>query len=152
MRKLLLLLFLLISMIGYAQKYEVYSVTGKVTQVVNGKAKRISPKMTLNNASNLTLAANARIIIINHTKKQLCTIKGAAKGSLKVLLAKKGTYIKPVTDEYIAILKKSSFSTSKRSTYMQSTATSYRNIDSVPETKKEVEEVMSMEDANKRKR
>lgn len=139
-------------MIGYAQKYEVYSVTGKVTQVVNGKAKRISPKMTLNNASNLTLAANARIIIINHTKKQLCTIKGAAKGSLKVLLAKKGTYIKPVTDEYIAILKKSSFSTSKRSTYMQSTATSYRNIDSVPETKKEVEEVMSMEDANKRKR
>ena len=139
-------------MIGYAQKYEVYSVTGKVTQVVNGKAKRISPKMTLNNASNLTLAANARIIIINHTKKQLCTIKGAAKGSLKVLLAKKGTYIKPVTDEYIAILKKSSFSTSKRSTYMQSTATSYRNIDSVPETKKEVEEVMSMEDANKRKK
>ena len=114
-----------------AQTYHVYTVSGKVMSNVGGKAKSVTPKMALSAATSLTVADASRIVLINEQAKQMCTIKGAAKGTVKQLLSGKSAIIKTVSPQYIAILMKRSFGTTARSTHMQSAATSFRDLDSL---------------------
>ncbi len=118
--------------VASAQSYYVYSVSGKVTENATVKNKNVTPKMALSEVSNITIADGSRIILVNEVKKQMCTIRGAAKGTVKQLLAGKTASVKTVSQQYIALLmKKNTDSTSKRSAYMQSTATSFRDLDSL---------------------
>lgn len=114
-----------------AQTYHVYSVSGKVTSTVGGKTKSVTPKMTMSAATSLTLAEESRIVLINEQAKQMCTIKGSAKGTVKQLLSGKSATIKTVSPQYIAILMKRNSGVAGRSTHMQSAATSFRDLDSL---------------------
>lgn len=128
---LFIILLALFTVPASAQAYHVYSVLGKVTTTVGGKTKSVTPKMTLTAATTLTVADASRIVLINEQAKQMCTIKGAAKGNVKQLLSGKSASIKTVSPQYIAILMKRNPNTAGRSTHMQSAATSFRDLDSL---------------------
>ena len=128
---LFIILLALFTVPASAQAYHVYSVLGKVTTTVGGKTKSVTPKMTLTAATTLTVADASRIVLINEQAKQMCTIKGAAKGTVKQLLSGKSATIKTVSPQYIAILMKRSPGTAGRSSHMQSAATSFRDLDSL---------------------
>lgn len=132
MKKLLIIMLLLVSATAYGQTYYVYSVSGKVTENATGKSKSVTPKMTITDVTNLSVADGSRIVLVNEAKKQMYTVRGTAKGTVKQLLAGKSASIKTVSPQYIAVLmKKSSGATSNRSSYMQSAATSFRDLDSL---------------------
>lgn len=132
MKQLLIIMLLFVSVAAYGQTYYVYSVSGKVTESATGKSKSVTPKMTITDATNLSITDGSRIVLVNEAKKQMCTVRGAAKGTVKQLLAGKSASIKTVSPQYIAVLmKKSSGATSNRSAYMQSAATSFRDLDSL---------------------
>ena len=128
---LFIILLVLFTVSASAQTYQVYTVSGKVTTTVGGKTKSVTPKMFLTAATTLTIADASRIVLINEQAKQMCTIKGTAKGTVKQLLSGKSATIKTVSPQYIAILMKRSSGTTARSTHMQSAATSFRDLDSL---------------------
>lgn len=128
---LFIILLALFTVTVSAQTYHVYSVLGKVTFTVGGTPKNVTPKMTLSAATSLTVADASRIVLINEQAKQMCTIKGAAKGTVKQLLGGKTASVKTVSPQYIAVLMKKSSGNTSRSAYMQSAATSYRDLDSL---------------------
>lgn len=128
---LFIILLALFTVTVSAQTYHVYSVLGKVTSTVGGTSKNVTPKMTLSAATSLTVADASRIVLINEQAKQMCTIKGAAKGTVKQLLGGKTASVKTVSPQYIAVLMKKSSGNTSRSAYMQSAATSYRDLDSL---------------------
>lgn len=128
---LFIILLALFTVTASAQTYHVYSVLGKVTSTVGGTPKNVTPKMTLSAATSLTVADASRIVLINEQTKQMCTIKGAAKGTVKQLLGGKTASVKTVSPQYIAVLMKKSSGNTSRSAYMQSAATSYRDLDSL---------------------
>lgn len=128
---LFIILLVLFTVSASAQRYQVYTVSGKVTTSVGGKTKSVTPKMSLTAATTLTVADASRIVLINELAKQMCTIKGAAKGTVKQLLGGKTASVKTVSPQYIAVLMKKSSGNTSRSAYMQSAATSYRDLDSL---------------------
>lgn len=128
---LFIIMLTLFSVSVSAQTYHVYTVSGKVTSTVGGKSKNVTPKMTLTATTNLTVADASRIVLINEQAKQMCTIKGAAKGTVKQLLSGKTASVKIVSPQYIAVLMKKSSDNTSRSAYMQSAATSFRDLDSL---------------------
>lgn len=132
MRQILFIVMLtLFSVSISAQTYHVYTVSGKVTSTVGGKSKNVTPKMTLTAVTNLTVADASRIVLINEQAKQMCTIKGVAKGTVKQLLVGNNASVKTVSPQYIDVLMKKTSGNNSRSAYMQSAATSFRNLDSL---------------------
>lgn len=128
MKQLLFFVMMIISTLSVsAQKYYVYSVLGKVTAA----GKSITPKMIIGETTNIVIAENSRLVVVNEAKKQMCVIRGAAKGNVKQLLSGKSASIKTVSPQYIAILMKRNPNTAGRSTHMQSAATSFRDLDSL---------------------
>lgn len=128
MKQLLFFVMMIISTLSVsAQKYYVYSVLGKVTAA----GKSITPKMIIGETTNIVIAENSRLVVVNEAKKQMCVIRGVAKGTVKQLLSGKSATIKTVSPQYIAILMKRSPGTAGRSSHMQSAATSFRDLDSL---------------------
>lgn len=136
MKYLLSIILFLMTAIGIsAQRYHVYSVSGKVTDT-NSK-KNVLPKQILSDGSKLTLGEGARLVLINEKEKEMYTIKGPTQGTVSVLAYGKTTTTKSITPQYMAmILKKSSTNKVNRNTFMQSAATSFREIDSLKSEEK----------------
>lgn len=124
----------MLALTGYAQKYNVYSVSGKVTECVGKNVRNIKPKMVLPAATSINVDEGARIILIDEQNNKLCTIKGKVSGKVADVLKMKGAItVRSVSPKYVAmLLKRSADSTTNRNAYMQSSATSWReDVDSL---------------------
>lgn len=130
MRKVITSLLLILLTSVFAQKYYVYSVSGKVSS----SSKNVSPKQVLTESAQVLIDDGARIVLLCEAQKSMLTIKGANKGQLKELVKKAS--VKPVSEQYLVILmKKSSGTAANRDSHMQSAATSFRDLDSIPVSK-----------------
>lgn len=127
--KHLLILFTMLSLgIGcYAQQYKVYSVVGKVTS----NSKPILKGMSVDGNCPITIQDKSKVIMLDEASKEMITIATASSGLLKDLISVKNR--KKVTDSYFQyILKKmAEKDNSHDKNVMQSSASAFRDGDSI---------------------
>lgn len=127
------LLFLISACILQAQNYQVYTVKGEVT-VKNGASKEaVEPGMILTQSSILDIPADARIVVLLESKKELHTIKGPAADQLGNIITSESHSTQQLTESYLAFIKQKITDTgaSKDKNFKQSAGTSYREADSL---------------------
>ena len=130
--KILLVIILFATAIdSAAQKYLVYTVTGEVTYQKGKSQIRVAAKDKLDATTIVNVPTNARLTLLDEVNSQLCTIKTACSGAIKDVVKAKGNSVNKVTSQYVAYLLNKGNADIKKSTKMQSTAASFRDLDSL---------------------
>lgn len=124
---------LLFSVLAAAQDFQVYTVKGDILVQKDGKQEKVAPGMKLTAGSVLTVPAQARLVVLDESKKELYTVKTAATGELGKLVKTEGTSTQQLTDSYMAFIKQKIMDSGnpKDRNYKQSAGTSYRETDSL---------------------
>ncbi len=118
--------------IANAETYFVYIVSGTIVYKSQGKTDKVVAQQKLDVNTYVELAQDAQMVILDEVTHTLYTIMGAIKGELRNLVKKDNVVARKVSEQYVSyILKKGQTQeNAKKNTYMQSAATSYRDIDS----------------------
>ena len=90
MKRIVILLVLLLPAVSFAQDFQVYSVKGAVTVKNGASPEAVTPGMTLKANSLLDIPADARIVVLLESKKELHTLKGPAVDQVGNLVKKEG--------------------------------------------------------------
>ena len=115
-----------------AGNYFVYIVSGAVVYKSQGKTDKVVAQQKIDAHTYVELAQDAQMVILDEETQTLFTIKGVIKGELCNLVKKDNVVARKVSEQYVSyIIKKGQKQeNTAKNTYMQSTATSYRDIDS----------------------
>lgn len=131
LRILLVIMLLATTIDSAAQKYLVYTVTGEVTYQKGKSQIRVAAKDKLDATTVVNVPTNARLTLLDEANSQLCTIKTACSGAIKDVVKANGNSVNKVTSQYVAYLLNKGNADIKKSTKMQSTAASFRDLDSL---------------------
>ncbi len=133
MKRIVILFLLLLPAVSFAQDFQVYSVKGAVTVKNGASPESVTPGMTLKANSLLDIPADARIVVLLESKKELHTLKGPAVDQVGNLVKKEGHSTQQLTESYLAFIKQkmTDSGSQKDRNYKQSAGTSYRETDSL---------------------
>lgn len=106
MRKILILLLAFnLSLLIYAQNYVVYSITGNVEKIINGKSHKLRLREELSKQSVLNVPMGASCELLDAMNNRKYTIRLSGQGKLIDMLNRKGNSVKELTQEYFSFLK-----------------------------------------------
>lgn len=135
MKRLLLTLFIILASLGVlsAQDYQVYTVKGDVAFKEGEKVVKVETGMVLGAKTVLVIPADARLVVLCETSKELSTIKVEATDTLENLVKKQGNTTQQLTESYLAFIKQkiTDSGNPQDKNYKQSAGTSYRETDSL---------------------
>lgn len=125
---ILCLTFFMLDKIVLTQKYYVLSVMGK-TWTADGKT--LLPKQEISDTNNIKISEKSRIVLLDEKNRVMYVIRGAADGNVLALINRNSTLRKVISEQYMMALLKKSSQKEIGNSYMQSSATTFRDLDSL---------------------
>ena len=133
MKRIVVLLLLLVPAVCFAQEFQVYSVKGAVAVKNGASPDAVIPGIALKSNSVIDIPADARLVVLLESKKELHILKGPAVDQVGNLVKKEGHSTQHLTESYLAFIKQkiTDSGSLKDRNYKQSAGVSYRETDSL---------------------
>ena len=137
LRRILAALLLGIAIVSaaQAQRYVVFSVTGKVSLSEKGRSVSLTPRRTLTASDRINIGKESCVVLLEEKASKMHSFTTPGQASISQLVERTGTQTKQLSKQYMGYLTKRLFSPSSQKlthpdTYMQAMATSYRSTSS----------------------